>query len=38
MDEQESLNHTKRECKYHAVFIPKCLAPSQNGFSAVANA
>jgi putative transposase len=24
MDEQESLNHTKWECKYHAVFIPKC--------------
>jgi len=24
MDELESLNHTKRECKYHVVFIPKC--------------
>ena len=24
MDEQESLNHTKWECKYHVVFIPKC--------------
>ena len=24
MDEQESLNHTKGECKYHVVFIPKC--------------
>ncbi len=24
MDECESLNHTKWECKYHVVFIPKC--------------
>ena len=24
MDEQGSLNHTKWECKYHVVFIPKC--------------
>jgi putative transposase len=24
MDEYESLNHTKYECKYHVVFIPKC--------------
>ena len=24
MKERESLNHTKRECKYHVVFIPKC--------------
>jgi putative transposase len=24
MDEQESLNHAKWECKYHVVFIPKC--------------
>jgi putative transposase len=24
MDELESLNHTKWECKYHVVFIPKC--------------
>ena len=24
MDEQQSLNHSKRECKYHVVFIPKC--------------
>ena len=24
MDEFESLSHTKRECKYHVVFIPKC--------------
>ena len=23
MDEQGSLNHTKWECKYHVVFIPK---------------
>ena len=38
MDEQESLNHTKWEWKYHVVFIPKCLAPSQDGFSAFANA
>lgn len=24
MDESESLNHTRWECKYHVVFIPKC--------------
>lgn len=24
MDEYESLNHTKWDCKYHVVFIPKC--------------
>jgi REP-associated tyrosine transposase len=24
MDESSSLNHTKWECKYHVVFIPKC--------------
>ena len=24
MDDNESLNHTKWECKYHVVFIPKC--------------
>ena len=24
MDEFESLNHTKWECLYHVVFIPKC--------------
>ena len=24
MDEMESLSHTNWECKYHAVFIPKC--------------
>jgi REP-associated tyrosine transposase len=24
MDEYESLDHTKWECKYHVVFIPKC--------------
>jgi putative transposase len=24
MDDYESLSHTKWECKYHAVFIPKC--------------
>ena len=23
MDKTESLNHTKWECKYHVVFIPK---------------
>jgi hypothetical protein len=25
MDEYRSLNHTKWDCKYHVVFIPKCL-------------
>ena len=24
MDEYESLSHTKWECRYHVVFIPKC--------------
>jgi putative transposase len=24
MDEKEGLSHTKWECKYHVVFIPKC--------------
>ena len=24
MDDSESLSHTKWECKYHVVFIPKC--------------
>ena len=24
MDECESLSHSKWECKYHVVFIPKC--------------
>ena len=24
MDDQESLSHTKWDCKYHVVFIPKC--------------
>jgi putative transposase len=24
MDETESLSHTKWDCKYHVVFIPKC--------------
>jgi putative transposase len=24
MDDGESLSHTKWECKYHVVFIPKC--------------
>ena len=24
MDEHQSLNHSKWECKYHVVFIPKC--------------
>jgi len=24
MDELERLNHSKWECKYHVVFIPKC--------------
>src|ERR1035437_2178122 len=25
MDEYASLSHTKWDCKYHIVFIPKCL-------------
>ena len=25
MDEHQSLSHTKWDCKYHVIFIPKCL-------------
>ena len=28
MDEVESLSHTKWDCKYHVVFIPKCRRKS----------
>ena len=28
MDEYESLSHTKWECKYHVMFIPKCRRKS----------
>jgi putative transposase len=31
MDNYESLNHTKWECKYHVVFIPKCRRRSIYG-------
>ena len=31
MDEQQSLNHSKWECKYHVVFIPKCRRKSLYG-------
>ena len=24
MDDYDSLSHSKWECKYHVVFIPKC--------------
>ena len=24
MDEYQGLNHSKWDCKYHVVFIPKC--------------
>lgn len=24
MDDSESLSHSKWECKYHVIFIPKC--------------
>src|SRR5262249_17002625 len=24
MDEKQRLNHTKRDCKYHVVFMQKC--------------
>ncbi len=30
MDEFESLSHTKWECKYHVVFIPKCRRKTLN--------
>ena len=28
MDDYRSLNHTRWECKYHVVFIPKCRRKS----------
>ena len=31
MDEMESLSHTKWECKYHGVFIPKCRRKTRYG-------
>ena len=31
MDETESLSHSKWECKYHVVFIPKCRRRSLYG-------
>src|ERR1700693_4370130 len=31
MDEYESLSHSKWECKYHVVFIPKCRRKSLYG-------
>jgi putative transposase len=31
MDEYESLSHTKWECKYHVVFIPKCRCKALYG-------
>ena len=31
MDEFESLNHTKWDCKYHVVFIPKYRRKVQYG-------
>jgi REP element-mobilizing transposase RayT len=31
MDEYESLSHSKWECKYHVVFIPKCRSRTLHG-------
>jgi putative transposase len=31
MDGYESLSHTKWECKYHVVFIPKCRRKTPYG-------
>ena len=31
MDEYKSLSHTRWECKYHVVFIPKCRRKSLYG-------
>ena len=31
MDKYESLSHTKWDCKYHVVFIPKCRRKSLYG-------
>ena len=33
MDEYESLSHTRWDCKYHVVFIPKCRRKAQAGSS-----
>jgi putative transposase len=24
MDDKEGLSHTRRECRYHVIFIPQC--------------
>jgi hypothetical protein len=31
MDSAESLSHSKWECKYHVIFIPKGGCPSECG-------
>jgi hypothetical protein len=31
MDDYRSLSHTKWDCKYHVVFIPKCRRKSLYG-------
>src|ERR1700674_2178827 len=31
MDEYESLSHSRWECKYHVVFIPKCRRKTMYG-------
>jgi len=31
MDEYESLSHTRWDCKYHVVFIPKCCRKALYG-------
>lgn len=33
MDDYESLSHSKWECKYHVVFIPKCRRKTLYGES-----
>jgi putative transposase len=38
MDDYESLSHSKWECKYHVVFIPKCRRKTLYGeFDALAS-
>ena len=35
MDEYESLSHTRWDCKYHVVFIPKCRRKALEAYCVV---
>jgi putative transposase len=35
MDEYESLSHTKWDCKYHIIFVPKCRRRTVYSYCAI---